>query len=256
MKKFSDFGDVIDVEAPINVMQENPYEDKVEAPIEPDTKEEVENPPEIKTVNTQPMPDHLINDPQSVGYPDLQTQEDIYRNAVFGILSSEPDIILDVGCGRGDFGHYIRTVVNPDIVYRGIDTNDIMIEAGRQKYSEVLASNEIENFNLETKLFDVNEVDDTIYDWIFHVTNMTVNYGYTVPFNQYDYLEQIIDKTIQQSNKGSVFVLLNDHNATESYLHYNIGSVAKMLHERGVKFAIDNSDFPNMFKLIIFNNPF
>jgi len=254
MKKFSD---LIDAEDSVAVMQERPSEVKVNAPVEPDEKREVEIPPEQKTMLTSTMPDHLLNDPQSVGYPDQQTQEDIYRNAVFGILAGGPETVLDVGCGRGDFGHYIRSTISSDIIYQGIDTNDIMIEAGRQRYADMLSTSD-GKFNLETKLFDVEDLTETQnkYDWIFHVTNMTVNYGYIVPFDQYEYLERVIDKSIRESNKGSVFVLLNDHNSTDTYLHYNIGAIANMLHERGVKFAIDNSDFPNMFKLIIFNNPF
>jgi SAM-dependent methyltransferase len=208
----------------------------------------------------QGFPEYMLEDSEFVGYPDKDTQEIIYRAAAFGVLPTEgPVNVLDVGCGRGDFGDYLLKTVNPKINYFGIDSAKLNIEVGTKKYSDVLKNSDL-NMNLDIQTFDTEIYPENMksYDWIFHITNLTLDYGYweqgIKSSQKYVYLEKIIDKTISMSRIGSVFMLLNDYNMTETYIHYNIGSVSDILLERGMKFAIDNSDLNNIFKLIIFNN--
>ena len=47
------------------------------------------------------IPDYLVNDPELVGYPDLEMQEKIYNWAIQYLNFSEKTV-LDVGAGRGD----------------------------------------------------------------------------------------------------------------------------------------------------------
>lgn len=253
MKKFSQ---LIPEQEDVAVMQ--PHEEVInverEVPelIDPQIEEpapEEEYPPETEMLEEPgEIPEYMLEDPRWVGYPDKKLQEEIYRTAAFGLIGIGNESILDVGCGRGDFGHYLKSTINPDIEYIGIDANPHMINAGRQKYPDL---------SLSTRQFDINDEDNgATYDWVTHITDLTVDYGFIGQTNQYDYLDAIIRKSLSKAKIGTVFILLNDSNRTDEYLHWNIGSVAQMLLFMGVRFAIDNTDFPNMYKLIIFKNPF
>lgn len=247
MKKFSDLQPQNE---DVAVMQQDEVVDVKKEEVDTGPDGSVDTPSEDTTVQEPvEIPQYMLNDPQWVGYPDKAMQEAVYQNAAFGALGSDVVSVLDVGCGRGDFGDYIKNAINPEIEYFGIDANQHMINAGKKKYPDL---------RLDNQIFDIKQfqTEGRKYDWIFHVTNLTVDYGFMGDANQYDYLDALVRKSINESNIGSVYILLNDGQRTDNYLHWNIGSVSQMLLFMGVRFAIDNTDFQNMFKLIIFNNPF
>jgi len=206
------------------------------------------------------FPEYMEADANYVGYPDLQTQYDVYRSAAFSLFTVDTKTVLDVGCGRGDFGSYILTELKNDIKYTGIEQNQLMIDVGTKKYQSLINSGNIEFRHAK---FDSSYPVTEKYDLVFHNTNMTVDYGVYPNLmqnnNRYEYLSQMIQKSLEMSNIASVFMLLNDNNSSDtsdSYIHYSYGGISKILYDLNVRFAIDNTDFSSIIKLIVFNNRF
>lgn len=208
---------------------------------------------EESNVTFQP---YMIDDPTYMGYSDRELQNAVYQSTIFGILDNTDTSILDVGCGRGDFGNYIKNELEyTNIKYTGVDLNPLAIDVGKHKYPEHTAS---DSFNLIKGNFDSDYPTDVRYDWVFHVTNLTVDYGNFNGRSRYEYLESVIRKSLSIADKGAVFMLLNDNNHAHAdlYITFSFTEISNILFRLGYKFAFDNSDFPNVFKLVIFNNTF
>ena len=75
--------------------------------------------------------------------------------------STKVNSILDVGCGFGDLGVWLSEI-DPQIQYRGIDINPVLIEQGKERY------------NLDLQLIDVSNVPDKSVDLV--VANGIFNY--------------------------------------------------------------------------------
>jgi SAM-dependent methyltransferase len=205
------------------------------------------------------FPEYMLNDPSFIGFADSDTQSILYNSAAFSLFTPDVNSILDVGCGRGDFGKFIQSNIKTDVNYKGIDLNPIVIQAGRHKYKDEIESGQ---FVLENQVFNINYSDNTKYDWVFHNFSLIMAYGVpgsditTIMENRYTYLEQMITKSLEISNKGVVFMLLNDNTPTETLFHFSHSGIAKILYDLNFRFAIDNSEFPTIFKLVVFNNNF
>ena len=71
-------------------------------------------------------------------------------------------------------------------------------------------------------------------------------------------IEKILKKSLSVSNEGVVLMLLNSNSNLQDnlYMVYSLGEISEILYRSGYKFAIDNTDFSNIFKLIVLNNKF
>jgi len=214
---------------------------------------------ELLTEITETFPDYMFNDANWVGYPDAEMQESVYNIASYGTFNADTNSILDVGCGRGDYGHYIKTAVNPDIEYTGIDVNEFAIKVGKHKYSNL-------NLDLHANVFNsdwLSERPDFMVDWVMHITNLTVDYNlYSDIFTEnrrYDYFKEMLSLSMRIARSGAVFILLNDNqenSAENQYLTHSFSELAKVLYGMNYAFAIDNTDYSNIFKLLVYNNKF
>lgn len=245
MKKFSDISTVeipkseIGIDAAelesYKVLNESNQDDEFDDTLEPSFE----------------FPPYMIEDPTFVGYPNLDLQNRIYYSSIFGAVSPNTKSILDVGCGRGDFGNFVKNIY-PDISYTGIDLNQLMIDAGKFKYSNQLN----DSFKLVVDNFDAGTQYDDKFDWVFHITNLTVDYANFNGRDRYEYLQSIIMNSLNICNEGVVFMLLNESNELDAHITHSFDAVARILYRLGYKFAFDNTDFSNVYKLIIFNNKF
>ena len=201
------------------------------------------------------FPEYMINDTDFIGYSDSSLQYAVYNAAAFGTIQTGTESVLDVGCGRGDFGNYLLSMY-PNINYTGIDLNPVMIDVGKFKYVN------LNNFNLQLEKFDSTYKSDVTYDWVYHVTDLTINYGVYPdlnPFeddNRYVILKEIIRKSLEISTKGVVLILLNNKESYDSYLNYSFDKISEILYELNLPFGIDNSDIPNVFKLTVLKTTF
>lgn len=190
----------------------------------------------------QPYPEYLVKNPEAVGYPTLEFQEDIYRISVQGVFNSYITSVLDIGCGRGDFGSYIKRLVNPDIEYTGIDLNSLHIDIGKKKFSnvgkfELLAGNVLE-YSHTADICILNSIFDSNYD--NHVED------------KYEYFKKILTKALDISTLGVVIVALNDRFENEPYITYNMSEIVQILTGFELKFSLENAfPYPNVFKLMV-----
>lgn len=209
----------------------------------------------IPESNESSFPEYMINDTNFIGYSDETLQYAVYNATAFGTIQTGVESVLDVGCGRGDFGNYLLSLY-PNVTYTGIDLNQIMIDVGKYKYSN------LNNFNLKLEKFDSAYKSDVMYDWVYHVTDLTINYGIYPDFNpfegdnRYILLKEMIQKSLEICNKGIVLILLNNKETYDSYLNYSFDKVSEILYGLNVPFGIDNSDIPNVFKLTVLKTTF
>lgn len=198
-----------------------------------------------------PISPYMLSDSNFVGYESVEQQEQIYKMATYGVINPETKSVLDLGCGRGDLGSFINRIISPDVKYQGIDVNQLMIDIGQEKYPTDVKS-----------LFQLNyyELKDTINsdltsDWVFNITNLTVPYGYHNG-NQLEQFKDLLDISLTYCNIGTVFMLINTRSEFDGYYQYETSEIVKIIESLGLRYAIDNTDLKDIFKLVIFKQNF
>lgn len=118
----------------------------------------------------------------------------------FEVLSKLGDVtgckVLDVGCGLGDFGHWLRNN-GYRCEYVGYDISKEMIAQAKIKYPTF-------NFFITDILND--EVSDGQYDYVFSsgIFNRKIN-------NHEKFVEKMIHRMYEISKKGLAFNILSDN---------------------------------------------
>ncbi len=195
------------------------------------------SPPE----NVPQYPEHLINSSEIVGFPTLEFQEDIYRLSAQGVFDPSIKSVLDIGCGRGDFGSYLKRVVNQDIEYTGIDINPLHIDVGKSKFKDFtnfnLVSGNVLDYSNTADICVINSILENNYD--NHV------------IDKYEYFKKILIKALDISDVGVVIIALNDRYENEPYITHNMADIVTILTELELKFSLENAFYPNVFKLMI-----
>lgn len=193
-----------------------------------------------------PYPEHLISSPEVVGYPTLEFQENIYRLSVQGVFDPAIKSVLDIGCGRGDFGSYLKKVVNPELDYTGIDMNPLHVDIGKYKFKDFLNFNLISGNILEYSgthdICVINSIFENNYD--NHTTD------------KYEYFKEILIKALDISDLGVVIIALNDRYPNEPYITHNMSEIVKILTELELKFSLENTELPNVYKVMIHKQSF
>lgn len=235
MKDFTELVDNVDFQ---KNTQENPQN-----LIEDITPSEINEKPTIEP--------YMLESPNFVGYENIEDQEHMYNLCSFGIFNPSITSLVDLGCGRGDFGHYVKSTINSNINYIGVDVNPVMINTGNEKYKNKFTDPD------SFKLINANYYDNLEIkgDWVVNLTNLTIPYGY----HNGDSMEQfkdLLEISLQICEVGCVFMLLNDKQQFPGYFQYNIGSLTNYLDQIGVRYAVDYTDKIHIFKLVIFKQPF
>lgn len=191
-------------------------------------------------------PDHLISSPEVIGYPTLEFQENIYRLSAQGVFDPSINSILDIGCGRGDFGSYLKKVVNSELDYTGIDMNPLHIDIGKYKFKDFqkfnLIAENVLNYSGTHDICVINSIFENNYD----------NHSEST----YDYFKKILYKALDISDIGVVIVALNDRFKNEPYTTFNMAEITSILTELELKFSIENTEFSNVFKIMIHKQTF
>ena len=182
------------------------------------------------------IPDYIINDPEVVGYPDEYMQDEIYQwvySSLHGFGS-----IKDVGCGRGDFGNYLKNQTWPNSFdYIGIDRTKLIIDAGMKKYPEL---------NLICNDW-MNIIDAT--DYTVCIGSLNHDDG----SDRYDRFWSVFDHSRQTTNKKIIFVFSTE--PEEGFVHYELNRILHGIPE-GYPFDIDCSRYKGICKLVFYCQKF
>lgn len=240
----------------------NSESNESDIPIEQPSIEQLETEviSEIKKIDSE-FPPYLLTDSNVVGYPSEEFQESIYKIASFGTFDANTKTIFDVGCGRGDYGHFLKTAVNQDFNYIGVDANSLLINAGREKYKDSGL-----NLDLQSVTFDsewVRNENSVSADWVMHIFNLSLQYNNVTKHDlsgkgKYDYFEEMLLASMEVANQGAVFILLNENQEKDVNLTnltlFEFTEISRILFKHQYAFAIDNTDFSGIFKLLVYNN--
>lgn len=187
---------------------------------------------EIEETQTDTFPEYLINDPQIVGYPDEDIQNQIYE-MVNSHLPTMNFSIKDFGCGRGDFYNYL-TSTNRGVDYFGIDLNPNMVNIAKSKYPDI-------------QIFNNNYLDIAIE------SDYTVVIGTLNESNGLDKWENFNKTLIHAKNttkREILFVLQSNCYGFEGSDDFPIHEVIQRLPEN-TRFVIDNSKMEDIYVLVV-----
>lgn len=187
----------------------------------------------------------FANSPQFIGFTDIDEQELIYKLASYGINFENCKSIVDLGCGVGDFYHYIKSVHKYAGKYTGIDVNALTLQVGNYKYS---AENiDFRNLNY----FQDNFQDNISAEYVFCINNLTIPYGYHTG-TDLEQLNDLISIAYNICTVGCVFTFYNNSEIYNDYIQYNISNVIEILNKNNItKYAVDNTTDTLITKLII-----
>lgn len=184
------------------------------------------------------LPDYLINDPEIVGYPNLEFQEQIY-NWVKGSLPTWGYTIKDLGCGRGDFFGHISKRESweekfKDIHYFGIELNPNLCAVAKQKYPEINV--------LNNDYFDT----DIQTDYTVCIGTLGDNLGQDKWYN----FNKTLNWAINNTKIAVIFILQKDCYGNDAFFDYPFGELFENL-DPNLKFNLDYSEMEDIYKLTV-----
>lgn len=183
---------------------------------------------------------YLIHDPEVVGYSTEEDQYNFYRLATSG-LDLNNSTVLDLGCGRGDLAKYLNDHFN-NITYLGVDNNPILIEVGKEKYSDTVAL-------IHSNWNDIAQIQQYLPQ-----SNFSFNiFGISVKYEQFEDKMQLLESAIQSAlllSSVTIFILLTE--PSEDYNYYSPSEISKLLEGRTL-FGIDQTENLSFLRLIVFS---
>lgn len=166
------------------------------------------------------LSDFVQDDSILVGYININEQIITYSTA---LTLFNPNLsILDIGCGRGDLFAFMKEQYEDvflDSNYYGIDKNEIVINAGKEKYN-------IDNIHLQ----DFNSFkSDKKYNWV-----SALNYFNDPVDDSYKVLYKTIDRMFNLSSDAIVFNIITNQadirqDQITSYSIYDAGQILNHL---------------------------
>lgn len=200
----------------------------------------------IAEVEAFQIPDYILNDPQQVGYPDKEMQDEIYGWVYDSVNKlADPDTrfrstITDFGAGRGDISHWFSG--GDAFKYTGFETNPILVQAGNQKYKE---SKYIDFTLIQQDFFDSNIKSD------FTICVGTLN---SIPTeNKWGLFRRTMQKALETTEKAIIFVLSNKFDV-EGFNDFPFKELFDHLPNN--PFTIDCTKFEDIYMLVIYVDDF
>lgn len=172
----------------------------------------------VQESDTLVQENYLQDSPELVGYVNINEQILTYNSMLTFFNTSQS--ILDVGCGRGDLFAFLKERYEDvflDSNYYGIDINEPLINAGKERYG-------INNIHVQ----DFSSFKNASkFNWV-----IACNFFNEYKENQYEYLYKCIDKMYNLSNHAVVFnVISTDANIQQEYLqYYSLYDAGKILN--------------------------
>lgn len=179
------------------------------------------------------IPEYLLNDPEAVGYPDIEMQNEIYKWVLQYVPAFADKTVKDLGCGRGDFGD--NFFVDK---YTGIDRNRIMIAAGKQKYPSL-------NLICDDYL---NYTETTDYTVCIGTLNTFIG------IEKWEWFDKTLAYALDTSNIAVVFVL-QSKTELDGYLDYPINEILTRIPSK-LPFKLDYTKFEDIYVLVVYKQPY
>jgi hypothetical protein len=181
------------------------------------------------------FPDYLINDPQVVGYPDVEMQTEIYNWVNNKLGTGKTNLskisIKDFGAGRGDFSEYSIAK------YYGYEILPNLVEVGKFKYKNS------ENFNLYCKDFMLDPL--VVSD--FTICIGTLNSMQTS--NPWQLFEDTLQRAMETTTDKIIFVL-NDNNEY-GFNSFPISQLQRHLPMGNLPMEINMDKFEDIYMLTL-----
>ena len=194
--------------------------------------------PVVEPIKEIEYPEHLFTDSELVGYINEISHEQFF-NFAFNGIDLTTSSILDMGCGRGDLYRYLNDRFT-NVIYTGIDVNQILIEVGKRKYPGInLINTDWMNFTTDSK-----------FDWVVNIFGNAMIYTNSFPEDKWQYLIGSIEKALSLCNQGLIFIILSNNGGVEQYLQYEISELCKHLEGKYL-FGIDSTNNYTSYKLFI-----
>lgn len=108
--------------------------------------------------------------------------------------------ILDIGCGLGDFNHYLALEDIKDYSYLGVDIVEEFIVAANKKYG-----------TSQIKFRQGNFIDDTFEEAFDYIIGNQIFYRKIRDMDTILYIKDIMDKAYSMCHKGIMFNFLSDY---------------------------------------------
>jgi hypothetical protein len=186
---------------------------------------------------------YIQHAPEVVGYDTRELQWSSYRIVANAIEDGAS--ILDFGCGRGDFKVFYAQETGQqydEIDYTGIDSNQILIDAGKAVYPEI----DVRTANW----FELPQ--DLKKDWAINVNSLNLRYdGMTI--TNWEYFTKTIQSMYDHAERGVIVMLTSDiPKIDDGLINWNPGEVLNWCQGTFGTVAIDHSYSEEMFTLIIY----
>jgi hypothetical protein len=162
---------------------------------------------------------------QILGYPDEEVQLRAYNTALKYCISMEPNSIADVGCGKGDFFHYLNQMQLP-VSYTGFEENGLIVKNS--------------TIDLVNNPF-IPEMSEN-YDWVFFINSFDQRYlsmGSMINF---------ILETFKGVRKGISIVSFNE-NLLEVEPIFKPIELIQLLIDNNIEFLFEQDEYFYKFKI-------
>lgn len=213
-------------------------EDLLNKPLEPQTvkpditefiveiEEKIEKQPEFV------LPEYLINDPEVVGYPDIDLQEAIYA----WVLSDLPMggfTVKDMGAGRGDFYGYSKNKLG-SVSYTGFETKKTLTTVGLEKYKDIiLLQDDFFNYDMET-------------DYTICIGTLNEDNG----IDKWEYFNKTLIHCQKTTKKAIIFILSANMGGLQGFFDYPLHEILSHI-PTDIRFTVDYTKLEDIYKLTI-----
>lgn len=246
MKKLEDvLGNVLPKDTQLKnstILQDN--EDKLTDSDDDYVSEESE-PIKLVDVSDEQIPERVFVDIQIAGFQDEQSQEDSFFFVTDSAIPFVGDAtVLEISAKRGDlYTHLKKYHPSCNIKYTGIDSNDLLIAVGQQKYTD--------DANVEMVHGDFINMDmDTRYDTILSSLYFINNYG--IPDSKkYEHLERFLEKALSIADYNVSLLFMHDNGGDDTYLSFPLPNTLDTILKFNFIFRVDFANIPDMYRVLI-----
>jgi hypothetical protein len=228
--------------------------------VSPENDDEIEETPDPVDIDTEdpviestpeaiPIPERIITDPEVIGYSDDQSQMDTYRLALTGNFPIVGDVsVCEIGAKRGDLAVFINNNLPLlNLEYTGFEANDLLVDASKI----VLERARIHD---NCKVIRSSFIDEDFTGQKFDISVITsnlINNPYITNGTKWEFIENLLRKTIPLTNERVILILLHDAGGDDNFLEFPVPNMVDTLLRFNHPFKIDFGKISDMYSVVI-----